>query len=368
MPQTPTLAAVPADNTDWSIELLRGLAAVLVVLAHYQPLLGWNFAILRFAYTGVDLFFVLSGFVFAPYLWGKPLAARAHLVRRFFRLYPLYVVALACYAGLHVLQGQPVDHLLKHLLFVYTWETREVAFTFNPAFWSLPPEVEFYLALPLLAALAGQARRDGVTMLAGLLASLLAMALVVHLGLAWWSPVSPSAPFNMAAILGVHLPGLLVEFLFGAMAWKVATHRPGTAVRAVMLGLGLLAWWGLAVLFAALGDIGLGRIDLLRGNTSMLAALAFALMVAAWVGWVKHPAPALIALATRMGNLSYGLYLFHNAMPVVLQAWKTSMTGPGFALLCLAGTLLLAQLLHWAVEAPCRQFGRRLAAQWQAAR
>lgn len=61
---------LPAGHA-WSVELLRGMAALLVVVSHYQHLAGMDFGILRFAFSGVDLFFVLSGFVFAPYLFGR---------------------------------------------------------------------------------------------------------------------------------------------------------------------------------------------------------------------------------------------------------------------------------------------------------
>ena len=79
---------------------------------------------------------------------------KARAVRRLFRIYTLYAMAPLVYAGLHWLQGETIEHVNKHLLFDFTWETREVAFHFNPAFLRLPPEVEFYLAPPLVAALA----------------------------------------------------------------------------------------------------------------------------------------------------------------------------------------------------------------------
>ena len=73
------------------IEGLRGLAAMLVVATHYAHLITDQAGAWGFASTGVDLFIVLSGFVFAPYMLGKPLYYPAHLVRRLLRLYPLYL-------------------------------------------------------------------------------------------------------------------------------------------------------------------------------------------------------------------------------------------------------------------------------------
>lgn len=141
----------------------------MVVSAHLLPPLA---GIRSFGVTGVDLFFVLSGYVFAPYMAGKPLALRSHLVRRFFRLYPLYAVAVGTYAGIRWLNGQPADHLTEHLLLAHTLESRAIALHLNPAFWSLPPEVEFYLVLPLLARWVQNLRR---------LVLLWFLALAVHL-------------------------------------------------------------------------------------------------------------------------------------------------------------------------------------------
>lgn len=76
---------------------------------------------------------------------------KAFFIRRFFRLYPLYVAALSLYAGLQLLQGRPLEYIAIHFLFLQTLESRDIAFHFNPAFWSLPVEVEFYLMLPFLA-------------------------------------------------------------------------------------------------------------------------------------------------------------------------------------------------------------------------
>lgn len=63
--------AQPSDSTvmQWPIELLRGIAALMVVFAHYWGLAGVKAGLFVYFITGVDLFFVISGYVFAPYFW-----------------------------------------------------------------------------------------------------------------------------------------------------------------------------------------------------------------------------------------------------------------------------------------------------------
>ena len=129
----------------------------------------------------------------------------------------------------------------------------------------------------------------------------------------------------------------------------------------MLMTAGVLAWLSLAAVYAALGDAGVARHDALRGNVGLLAAMAFTLMVVAWVGWIERPSAWLVRLAAVLGNLSYGVYLFHNAAPWMLEPIRASLPGPWFALLCLAITAIAAQLMHWVFEAPCRRYGRRLA-------
>lgn len=109
----------------------------MVVYAHYRPFVSPDVSLLSFSFTGVDLFFVLSGFVFAPYLFGRPLALREFAVRRFFRIYSAYFLALGIYVGLKTLTSEDLPYVGQHLLFAHL-QTREMAFFYNPAFWSLP--------------------------------------------------------------------------------------------------------------------------------------------------------------------------------------------------------------------------------------
>ena len=130
----------PTQSDDPLIEGLRGLAAVLVVITHFARFVTSEPGLWAFTSTGVDLFFVLSGYVFAPYFFTRPLNYRTHLVRRFFRLYPMYVVALAVYMTLKP-AGEAFNHFWVHLFMLQTLQGLDIAFFYNPAFWSLPPEI-----------------------------------------------------------------------------------------------------------------------------------------------------------------------------------------------------------------------------------
>lgn len=294
---------------------------------------------------------MLSGFVFAPYFFGQKIQIGSYFVRRFFRIYPLYALALLFYTLLRWDQENSIGYLIKHIFFLHTIESPEIAFHFNPAFWSLPPEIEFYFILPILGLLAGNIFR---------VVAITFSALVLHLIVVRHAPLYPA--INLASIFSFHLPGLLIEFMLGTIAWRVACHPIKKHIRICIVLVGLGLWLALATTFSLIGNTGIDAIDWLKGNIGLGAAFAFAFIVTAWSGWIDPPPRWLVMFSVSLGNLSYGTYLFHNAIPQILGEYKTTIPGPLFALLCLLATLCVAQILHWAWEAPCRRFGRNLAA------
>lgn len=339
----------PADGTVWPVEAWRGLAAWMVVYTHYWSDAEGSWTLLRFAFTGVDLFFVLSGFVFAPYLFGKPLRVRAFAVRRFFRIYPAYLLALLIYFGMAWSSGRELLYGWQHVLFAHL-QSREMAFYYNPVFWSLPSEVEFYLLLPVLAWLcAGRVTR---IMVLGL------VALVLRIGLGYAS--DPLAQ-NSAYVWMYHLPGMLPEFLLGAAAWWISERRLQVGARILLLGFGLALWWLLASVFAAFGDAGINA-SLARGQVSWLAALAFASMVAASIGTWGQASAALVSVSLWAGRLSYGSYLFHIAALRLVQPCAEFLGHMDFRLAAALLTLAVSWLAYQFWENPWRRFGRAIAA------
>jgi peptidoglycan/LPS O-acetylase OafA/YrhL len=352
-----TTTAVPlrarvVGGQDLGIEALRGLAALMVVFTHYAYLVSERSGWLGVASTGVDLFFVLSGFVFAPYLHDERWPVLPHLVRRLFRLYPLYLVALLVYVALRLPSADAWEHFGVHLLMMHTLQSREIAFFYNPAFWSLPPEVEFYLLLPLLARLVCRVGWHAVFW----------PALALRLVLGW--PTAPEAgEVTWLQIASVHLPGLLVEFLLGAWAWRVVVGR-ASLPRVPALVLGLLVLGLTVALYVAVvvdpASTPWGRWASVQ--VGLVAAAGYAGIVVAVAAahrtWQRHARAA--AVAAWAGHLSYGVYLLHNAAPPVVARLMPSLDGASAAAASLVLTFAAAALAHAAVERPMRAWGRRL--------
>jgi peptidoglycan/LPS O-acetylase OafA/YrhL len=343
-----------AHPDDPAIEALRGCAALLVVLTHYLHFLTPEPGLWAFASTGVDLFFVISGFVFAPYLAGRPMPLVAFFLRRLFRMYPLYLCALLVYVALKPAGADAWVHVPTHLLMAHTLQSVAIASYYNPAFWSLPPELEFYLLLPLLAPLC---RRIG-------LGALLAGALAMHLLLvALADPAHPGV--TARALATVHAPGLLIEFLLGALAWHLAPRLTSLWQRGWLMALAALSL-ALALLMFGLqrpgASLATGHAALwLGGNVGLAAAVGYTLLLAALAGAPLFRAPHWLPLCQWAGRLSYGTYLFHNAAPQWLGYLAPGWSGLPALSASLALTLLVAWLAHLLIEAPARRLGRRLA-------
>jgi peptidoglycan/LPS O-acetylase OafA/YrhL len=155
------------------IERLRAVAALLVVSVHWWPLHNMFPTILRDSWSGVDLFFVISGYVVSLSLMrllgtmeGQPTFLQAFdaagtsiktfYVRRFFRIVPVaLVVALSIrvLAGVHPETfGTTGDWLKEFVAFfggIYNYAFGGQSMHMN-VYWSLAVEEHFYLLLPLL--------------------------------------------------------------------------------------------------------------------------------------------------------------------------------------------------------------------------
>lgn len=141
------------------LDHLRAFAIIFVVLYHYGRLFPspeWITSIGEFGWTGVDLFFVLSGYLIAAQLFAKmatgtPISFSAFFIRRFFRIIPVYWIVVAVYFLLPSFREREAPApLWKYLTFTQNLglDLRSQG-TFSHA-WSLCIEEQFYLLLPLI--------------------------------------------------------------------------------------------------------------------------------------------------------------------------------------------------------------------------
>ncbi len=159
---------------DRAVDGLRGIAILMVCVFHgfgavhgfYLPWHGWlrdlrssanqavlSFYPISFGWAGVALFFVLSGFcIHLSFLRNSHFNLLNFFWRRFWRIYPAYVVALLVFAfvahvDLFTVSGG--KQILSHLLFLHNFSD-STFLGINPSFWSIATEVQLYLLYPVL--------------------------------------------------------------------------------------------------------------------------------------------------------------------------------------------------------------------------
>lgn len=379
MPPAPPDPPAPADPADPApsprrlphlpaLDGLRGLAVGLVVAFHLDLIVG--------GWLGVDVFFVLSGFLITRLLLDeRDRTGRTDLVefwrRRARRLLPALVAVLAGVAAYAAWYPEPVllpddlpGQFVATVAYVANWFQIRSGAGYWEQFaapsplghmWSLAIEEQFYVLFPLLvvAVLAvARSRRAAFAgaLVAGALASW-ATALVRLAGDGSFDRVYLGTDTRIGAIL------------CGAAAGALSVH-PGLGRRAaeVVRPLAAPALVGVIVLGVALD--GEASWSPARWLLLPLAEVLVALVLLAATA-VDRPGPASRALALRplvwLGGISYGLYLWH--IPVILAIERAGREQPRWLVVgaALAVSVAVAQLSAVALERPIRRHGLAVA-------
>lgn len=331
---------------------LRATAAMMVLLFHLHvipnlavpDLLPW---IASHFGLGVHLFFALSAFSLA---WANPHAAARpgpYLVKRFFRIAPLYwlLATLILLVGGWPGTGRVLAEYGFAFNFVPGWHGGLV-----PAGWTVGVEMPFYLLLPLLLRIRG---------IAGMaLAAALATALSWEARI-WLEAAMPGSDYPQVALASNAWVFVIALLAFRIFERVRGTPREGVAaMAAAVLALGLMGFL-LSPLAAPLAMP--GNPDLLLFG---LGFSALCLWQALRPSWLMRCRPAL-----WLGERSYSIYLAHFALILALRpayARIAEALGQGSAtyLACLAITLpplwLAAALGYRLVERPGIALGRWL--------
>jgi peptidoglycan/LPS O-acetylase OafA/YrhL len=338
------------------IDYLDGLRAVAIGLVLSLHWLSWYTPFLHGGSIGVDVFFVLSGFIITTVLWRSNDAGRlrdrwwSFLRRRVLRLYPalvgLVVISVGLYAvtpsaplgaGEVALRGVPV--LTQATSF---WAAVQSGGLWLPALhpfaqtWSLAVEWYFYLLWPLVVFAA---RRRGLSARTVATASLGVAAVVYAASLAmtgFWFYFAPPARF--------------AEILVGAALalWFQATGLPTRPLRfATPLALAGLAALGLYSLLAPSA-----LSPLYRFVGVPVAVLASVVLI--YTGYSNRGGPVhrLLSLSwlAAVGRCSYSLYLWHVVPMVLLE--KSSLATPARGLIAVVLTVALTGLSYQFLERP----------------
>lgn len=332
-----------------ALDGLRALAIFGVLLHHTR---GQPFSMFH-GFRGVWVFFVLSGFLITTLALREESRAgrldiRAFMIRRVFRILPLYYLMLFAYLiWVFVLHQEPLaeeqrfdDHLLNY--FFYLPEIPIFLHKFEIPFgqsWSLGIEEKFYLIWPFLAfgLLANSRWRLPVTV--GLIAT---MSYLTATG-GWLA----------------QMWGSYTDILIGCFVAQLM-HQRASYEKLAVLGRTGIAW----VVF-----LSLGLATLWDGTGTQLGQRLFSVVAAlaliALVTNRRGPATLMgMPWLVRVGVWSYAIYLTHTIVFQIVEAlMPAGRLGDYMTLVAtLSITLPLCWLLHIYVEKPLIGVGRRLAA------
>ena len=345
------------------LDLLRALAIAWVMLYHLASYGVALPGVVNHGWMGVDLFFVLSGYliggqVLRPYACGSRPRWRAFMLRRAFRVLPAYLVVLALYALCPVVrESEGLRPLWQFLSFTVNLTPGEGRLALSHA-WSLCVEEHFYLLLPPCVLLL--ARHPGVRKTAAFALALLAGGMVLRAWL-WQYEVGPylsvrsgADSFFVRYVTLIYNPtwARLDGLLAGVVLAAVHVFRP--------------AWWELGArwkpLFLAAGLAGLALAVQCDPTSHLgaivvfpLVALSFACCLIACAG--KGPVLERLRLpgVAFVATVSFSLYLTHKTVyHLVRTQFGDVLAGADWLALGAynLAALAAATLLYFAVERP----------------
>jgi peptidoglycan/LPS O-acetylase OafA/YrhL len=330
------------------IDVLRGLAALCVVLSHYLPHcvkffgetpLGFEVPTV-YGFYAVHLFFIISGFVISLTL-ERSNTWRDFAFSRLSRLYPAYWTALTLMVAVEFLVFGNAPWISGYVVNM-TMLQEFVGFTnLDNVFWSLTVELAFYAIMGVVFATGFLVRIETVA------AIWLALACL-------WSLV--------AQHLGIGLPSFLprlfifqhVPFFVAGIAFYRITVKGSTRSRVALVLAALAAAGWIDGLPADAPAV--GWIDGLRRTG--IAATLFATFGLAVTGKLRF---AVSPATLWLGTISYPLYLIHRNLGLSTMVRLHELGLPVWLLftLTLVGALVLATALTYLVERPALRTLRR---------
>ena len=302
----------------------RGLAITFLLIGHFSPFPGINFG-----QVGVNLFFVLSGFLMGQLLFIKHTPLPVFYRRRISRIVPAHIVFILCITVFYFLTNRSIDwyETFAALFFVNNYFVGEPGKNVMPFghLWSLSVEEHSYIVLSLIAIASRKSKVDAKWIIAGFAVLFSAM------GFWYWRNYSgPALDFDKwlhseVSAYGIFISAAILLVLAGRRTPALPT-LPALAYPALFSAGVLLHWWSVPSPIRT--TVGLGILALtvsLLANAPPIIKRALSFRPLRWMGlwsfsiylWqqpfylASHsgaiPKPLAIALALGCGVASYYL-------------------------------------------------------------
>jgi peptidoglycan/LPS O-acetylase OafA/YrhL len=340
---------------------LRGMAILLVMVGHYFSVPGVGAVSLlngywfRLGWTGVDLFFVLSGFLIGGILLdarGSSNYFKTFYARRFFRIIPLYYAWILLYVILapvikmffsdRIGPVQQVDgSILAHLFFLQNFHEflkSGVSFWWFSSTWSLAVEEQFYLVAPLLVRYLSKRSLATILVMVTLAAPILRFVVRNY---------SSDGPWLAYRLMPCRADALAVGML-AALIWKSPGARAWMEKYTLFLyALFVSLFYGVAYLWRWSSDPML-VLTQTAGYTVIALFFAVLLLLVLTTRTFFLAAVMRLGFLREIGGISYCIYIIHTAVyffchQIILGALPAVTDVPA------AGVTLLAAFLTYAI-------------------
>ena len=331
------------------LDALRAVAAIAIIAYHYMPEFG--FGRLPYGWIGVDLFFVISGYLITAILLRqkaspieRPLVLRNFIIKRSLRLFPAYFAFIAVFAVLMVTTGLWSWDRGQGIWY-WTYTSNILQFVHGPKaghlthLWSLAVEEQFYLFWPWL-----------VIFIRGSWLNRTVLGLVIF-------------SFIFKSFSGIEGVRMLTISHFDTLGCGalIAMHRPSMPR---LLGFmeryqwPILALGGTMLLFHE----EVRHVEVLKNFAVLSISTTLVIGCLAGfrggVGWLMDK-----QWLSHLGRISYGLYLFHKPIPLllklVLARAHLTLPDPLLLIICITLAWCIAELSFRFLETPFLRLKQR---------
>jgi exopolysaccharide production protein ExoZ len=329
-----------------SLQYLRAAAAILVLFFHASSHGDIGFTI---GQAGVDIFFVISGFIMWSVTAARPTSPSTFVVQRLIRIVPAYwVVTLFMVVGAMAVPAffpnllTPPMHVALTLLFIPHASPYGTPFPILVPGWTLNYEMFFYALVAATLAVPGRSRAAVITVILGLL---IAVGVFIQ---------------TDAVLVRTYTSPLMLEFVAGVWIGVFAHRLPGRRVSGVVALAGASAF----AVQAGMHNIGDTWPILLWGEPGYWRALLWgvpaACIVAGVIGWERHGATRTSRIGLFLGAASYSIYLVHSIVIAAVWHFMRNQNLFAFAAVAIPAALGISLLFYVAIERPSTEALRRL--------
>ena len=360
-------------NNFYGLDNLRAFAIIMVFFFHYNRWFEhptWFPDVIKIGWTGVDLFFVLSGFLISSQLFAQikkdgTFSMRDFYIKRFFRIIPIYLFVLAIYFLFPFFRElEALPPLWKFLTFTQNFGADFANHRTFGVVWSLCVEEHFYLLLPatLLILLTLGVYEKAVPLI--ILLFLLGFLIRLYCWYDVYLPQTNGIENRALWISTIYYPTYcrLDGLLAGVSIAAVYNNQPSIFSQLSKYANGLIAG-GLMILTVTY-FIASNNVDFVRSIFSFpMASIGYGCMV---LGAIMPPSFLYkwkSATMTLIAKLSYALYLVHMSLTAVAQKtfsnWGIAKDSNLMLLLSIVFCFTVALLLHYSIEKPFMKMRER---------